>query len=103
MEFECFLRRWQDLEEGKEVILTLRDLSPGPRKYNARHVRAMVSRSAAFGSADRLWVRSVVGIKDPVPWGIRILEELGASLPGRPYTDIFEAMERLGGDRRSSR
>ena len=99
MEYECFLRRLADLEEGKEVILTLRDLAPGPRKYHARHARAVVSRSAdALANWDRLWVRSVVGVKDPRPWGIRILEEHGDSLPGKPYTDIFEAMAWMQGE-----
>lgn len=96
MEFECFLPSGRQLQEGEEVLLSLRELSPGRYRYRGRHVRAVVSRSPeALAHWDRLWVRSVVGIRQPQPWGIRILEDLGDSLPGRPYEDLFEVMNRL--------
>lgn len=96
MDYECFVRRHEDLQEGQEVVLTLRDLSPGLRKYDARIARVTVSRSPdALEHWDKLWVRSAVGVKDPQPWGIKVLEELGDSLPGRPYADIFEVAEQM--------
>lgn len=96
MEYQCFVKGYADLEEGREVVLTIRDLSPGRRKYNARVVRAVVSHAAdALARWDRLWVRSMVGVTDPIPWALQIVEELGPTVPGRPYSDIFEALERL--------
>jgi hypothetical protein len=96
MEYQCFVKSSVDLEEGRKVVLTIRDLSPGRRKYNARVVRAVVSRAAdALARWDRLWVRSMVGLVDPDPWALRVVEELGPAVPGRPYSDLFEALERL--------
>ncbi len=98
MEYECFVKRLEDVKENRQLILTLRDLSAGPRKYDARIVRALVSRAPdALAHWDQLWVRSAVGVKDPQPWGVKVVEELGDSLPGRPYTDIFEAAEQVKG------
>ena len=104
MEYQCFVKSYADLEEGREVVLTIRDLSPGRRKYNARVVRAVVSRAAEpLARWDRLWVRSMVGVMDPDPWALRIVEELGPAVPGRPYSDIFEALERLDTESAPSR
>ena len=35
-------RDLKDLVEGEEMVLTIRDLTPGPRKYDAQIVRAKV-------------------------------------------------------------
>ncbi len=96
MECESFVKHFSDLEENKKSVLTIRDLTSGRRKYNARIVRAMVSRSPeALQNWDKLWVRSAVGVKDPEPWGLKIVEELGDTTPGKPYSDIFESLQQL--------
>jgi len=99
-EYECFVRNFSDLQEGATVVLTLRSLSPGRRKYNARVVRARVSRVAEAGR-DILWARCMVGAKDPQPWSVQIVDELGPTVPGQPYSDIFDAVERLAPDARA--
>jgi hypothetical protein len=37
----------------------------------------------------------VVGYKDPQPWGMKIVEELGVTVPGKPYSDIYQALAKL--------
>ena len=96
MEYESHVKHHKDLQENLKVVLTIRDLTPGKHKYNARVARVQVSRSSeALAKWDTLWVRSVVGVKDPHPWGMKILEELGETVPGKPYSDIYEALAKL--------
>jgi hypothetical protein len=84
------------LQEGAKVVLAIRDLTPGKHKYFARIARLQVSRSPeALKSWDTLWAHSIVGYKDPQPWGMKVVEELGDTVPGKPYTDIYEAMAKL--------
>jgi hypothetical protein len=35
----------KELVEGREIVLTIKDLTPGRRKYENRLVKAVVSRS----------------------------------------------------------
>ena len=96
MEYMAHVKHLKDLQEGKKVVLTIRDLSPGKQKYLARVARVEVSRSPeALKSWDTLWAHSVVGYKDPQPWGVRIVEELGLTVPGKPYSDIYEALAKM--------
>lgn len=96
MEYLAHLKHLSDLQEGKTIVLTLRDLTPGKKKYLARVARVQVSRSPeALASWDKLWALSVVGRKDPQPWGMKIVEELGLLVPGKPYDDIYEALAKL--------
>ncbi len=96
MEYMCHLKHLKDLKEGEKSVITIRDLSPGKHKYLARVVRAEVSRSPeALAKWDKLWAYSVVGRKDPKPWGMKIVEELGLFVPGQPYSDIYESMAKM--------
>ena len=96
MEYESHVKHFKDLEENKQIVLTIRDLSPGKHKYNARVARVRISRSPeALAKWDTLWVRSVVGVKDPQPWGMKIVEELGITVPGKPYSDIYQTLARM--------
>jgi len=92
-EYETFLRDRTRVLNGREVVLSLRDLTPGRKKYKGLNVRAVVSQPPRLGE-DILWIRSVVGLKDPEPYGLRILERLPDLFKSRPYTDLFAAMER---------
>ena len=95
MEYESHVKHFKDLEDGKSVVLTIRDLSSGKHKYNARVARVQISRSPeALSTWDKLWVRSVVGVQDPQPWGMKIVEELGITVPGKPYSDIYEVLAK---------
>ena len=50
-EFETFARDSARLLCGDEVVMTLRDLSPGRKKYRGLNVRAVVSRPPRPGEA----------------------------------------------------
>jgi hypothetical protein len=94
--WETFLRQPDDLrmlQEGAEVPLVIRDLSPGRRKYTMKHVVAALSRDPrAMASLDELRVRTVVGVLLPEVWGMRIVRELPVELPGTPYRHFFESL-----------
>jgi hypothetical protein len=93
-EYETFVRDFDRTTSGAPVVLTLRDLTPGRKKYRGRNVRAVVSRPPKPGEPT-LWLRSVVGLKDPSPCSVRIVEELPETFAAEPYSDLFKAMERL--------
>lgn len=96
MEYMCHVKHLKDLKEGEKIVLTIRDLSSGRHKYLARVARVEVSRKPeALAKWDTLWAHSVVGYKDPQPWGMKIVEELGLTVPGKPYSDIYEALAKL--------
>jgi hypothetical protein len=92
-EYEAFVRDRARILAGREVVLTLRDLTPGRRKYRGVNVRAVVARPPR---ADEpvLWLRSVVGVKDAEPCSVRIVEELPEAFMAAPYSDFFDAMEK---------
>jgi len=93
--WETFVRRPGDLKEAIEMPMVLRDLTPGKRKYQMRHVVAAVSRRPEdMSSMDILHVRTVVGVLLSEIWGIRILKDLPVELPGRPYHDFYEALRK---------
>jgi hypothetical protein len=96
VEYQTHVKHFKDLQDGKQTVLTIRDLSPGKHKYLARVARVQLSRSAeALAKGDKLWVRSLVGQLDPQPWGMKIVEEMGVNVPGKPYSDIYEALAKL--------
>lgn len=94
--WETFLRQPEDvdlLQDGAEVPLVIRDLTPGRRKYQMKHVVAALSRdSRAMAHLDELRVRTVVGVLLPEVWGMRIVRELPVELPGTPYRHFFESL-----------
>jgi len=93
-EYLTYVRKYADLYEGERDIF-IKDLTPGPRKYDTKQVRAVIARSAKdLSGADTLWVRSEMGVLDPQPWAIKILKELPDYVKGRPYTDVFSCMNR---------
>jgi|SRR5208282_6248349 hypothetical protein len=92
-EYETFVRDRSRILSGREVVLTLRDLSPGRKKYRGVNVRAVVSRPPQSGEPV-LWIRSVVGLKDSKPCSVRIIEELPEAFAAEPYSDFFDVMEK---------
>lgn len=92
-EYETFVRDRSRVLSGREVVLTLRDLGSGRKKYRGVNVRAVVSRPPR-ANEPLLWLRSVVGVKDPDPCSVRIVEELPDAFVAEPYSDFFDAMER---------
>lgn len=92
-EYETFVRNPARVLAGNEVVLTLRDLTPGRKKYKGINVRAVVSQPPKAGEP-ALWIRSVVGVKDPTPRSVRIVEQLPEVFKAEPYSDFFDAMEK---------
>ncbi len=77
-EYLTFVGKLEDLPQGEEVELLIKDLAPGRRKYDARYVRALVSSdSDKLPEADVLWIRGWVGVLYPRPWAIKITREVG--------------------------
>jgi hypothetical protein len=95
-EYATFVSDPGILPQGKEVRLAIKDLTPGPRKYDCRIVRAIVSSSPdGIDNGDILWLKSLVGLTAPRPWAIKILEELGDSIPRPPYSGLVEVTRAL--------
>jgi hypothetical protein len=93
-EWQTFVRKFEDMKEG-EVELFIKDLTPGPRKYDTKHVRAMVSESkTSLPEGDILWLRSESGTVAPEPWYIKITEELPEWVSGKPWENIFDVIEK---------
>ncbi|MFC1968929.1 phenylphosphate carboxylase subunit gamma [Chloroflexota bacterium] len=86
----------KELVEGKEMVLAIKDLTPGPRKYDTRIVRARVSSSPdSLPDHDKLWVRSLVGRLETVqPWAIKIVEDLPEVYQGPPFANPKEVLSR---------
>lgn len=88
-EYLAFVDSPKDLPVGKEIELTVRDLTPGVEKYDARYVRAIVADSPdKLPDGDILWLRSVLGLLYPDPWVIKITGDLGEYIPKRPYWEF---------------
>jgi hypothetical protein len=77
MEYDTFVNTLQEISQGQEIELFVRDLTPGPRKYGAKHVKAVVSSSGEqLPDAESLWLRFMTGVKHPEPWRIKIIAEI---------------------------
>jgi hypothetical protein len=97
--WETFVRRPADLKPGVESPMVLRDLGPGRKKYQMRHVIAVVSpRTPDTVGVDQLRVRTVVGVLLPETYGIKIVRDLPIELPGEPYDDFYEALKRAAAE-----
>ena len=92
-EWQTFVRKFDDMREG-EVELFIKDLTPGPRKYDTKHVKARVARSkGALPGGDVLWIRSESGLQAPEPWYIELLEELPEWVAGKPWENLLDVIE----------
>lgn len=90
-EYECFVRDRAHVLSGREVVLALRELVPGRKRYRGVNVRGVVSQPPKPGEPI-LWIRSVVGVKDPRPCSLRIVAELPDTFDAPAYSDLFQAM-----------
>ena len=85
-EYVTWLIRDEHLAEGRELELTIRDLTPGREKYSGRNVKAILSRSPdKLPDGDILWIRSGTGVLHPEPWAIKITGDLGEFLSRSPF------------------
>lgn len=75
-EYDTFVDDLSTLPEGRELVLAIRDLTPGNRKYDTRVVKAIVASSTnKLPEGDILWLRYQRGSLRPEPWRIKIIEE----------------------------
>ncbi|MDO8637818.1 MAG: phenylphosphate carboxylase subunit gamma [Dehalococcoidia bacterium] len=88
-EFMMFVSDLSELVEKKEVTVAVRDLTQGPRKYDCKIVKAVLSSSADLPGGDVLWIWSWTGVPHPKPWSIKIKGEVGETLPGRPHDETL--------------
>ncbi len=89
-EYSAFLPSIKDLEVGEGVKLMIRDLTPGPRKYDARYVEAIIANSLEkLPEADTLIVRSGTGYTYPQRYAIKITKELGQFPPEGGWPSFF--------------
>lgn len=78
--FDCFVDDPDQLREGMELELVIRNLTPGRRKYQSRYVRAIIaSSSSSFPDSDTLLVRykNPSGQIHNKQWFFKVVEELG--------------------------
>lgn len=81
-EYDTFVKSFDELPQGREVGLRVRDLTPGLRKYDSCWVKALVSSSSKeLPESDVLWLRSPIGFLYPTPWAIKIIAVLGEYMP----------------------
>ena len=93
-EWQTFVRKYEDMQEG-ELELFIKDLTPGPRKYDTKHVRANVAKSKdALPGGDTLWIRGESGLMGAEPWYVEILEELPEWIQGRPHENVLETIAK---------
>jgi len=85
-EYVTWLMSGEELPEGREIGISIRDLTPGQHKYSGRNVKAIVSRSPKkLPDGDVLWIRSGTGILRSQPWAIKITADLGEFLSRQPF------------------
>ena len=90
-EFVALVSSLEELPEGKETGLLIRELTPGKQKYDGHNVKAILASSPdKLPEGDILWLRFWNGRLYPHPWVIRILEELGEFLPGYPQEEMIK-------------
>ncbi|MBI4288491.1 MAG: phenylphosphate carboxylase subunit gamma [Chloroflexi bacterium] len=89
-EYVTFVRDFKSLPQGKEIEITIRDLTPGPRKYDAKIVKAVVSEDPArMPEGDLLWLRSATGVLSAKPWAIQVKGEVKGFLNLPPYSSLL--------------
>ena len=77
-EYQVVVKGLDALPQGQEIELSIRDLSPGPRKYDAKYVKAIVSPSTdKLPDGDILHLISSTGYIYPDAWRIKIVGEVG--------------------------
>ena len=95
-EFVTFTRDLAGLEENEEVDIAIRDLTPEQHKYkyDAKLVKAIITSSPdKLPEGDTLWIRSWTGVLHPKPWAIKVLADMGETLPGRPHDETLAHLE----------
>ncbi len=92
MEYVTFTPDIKDLVENQETTLTIKDLTAGRRKYDARIVKAILSSDPTrLPGGDVLHVRSWTGMLYPQTWAIKITGDAGETEAGIPHSETIQA------------
>ena len=76
--YQVVVKGLDELPQGKEIELPIRDLSAGIRKYNGLYVKAIVSSTPdKLDGSDTLRLISSNGYIYPDTWAIKVLEDIG--------------------------
>ena len=95
-EYVTFVSNLDKLTENKEITIAIRALAPGPRKYECKIVKAIISWAKDKDcDRDTLWIRSWTGMLHPEPWAIKVLEEVDETLPGKTHEETGYDMPKL--------
>ena len=88
IEYQTFITKQDEIPEGQEVEMVIKDLTPGPRKYDASRVKGIIYKTDKenIPEGHRLYLRSEVGVLQPQVWTIKILERLPDLIPSPPYS-----------------
>jgi hypothetical protein len=98
-EWQTFVRRFSDMQEGERELF-IKDLTPGKRKYDTKHVIGLVAKEkSGLKDPDTLWLRGESGEKSRKPWYISIRQELEEWVPGKPYEDVLEVLKKRDQER----
>jgi len=73
--YDVYVESLADLPEGKEVKLSIRDLTPGIHKYCYKHVMALVSNNLET-YPEKLQVRFGRGQIHNQPYSLQIVKEV---------------------------
>ncbi|MDO9535615.1 MAG: phenylphosphate carboxylase subunit gamma [Bacillota bacterium] len=75
IKYDVYVESLADLPEGKEVKLSVRDLTPGIHKYCYKHVMAMVSANQET-YPEKLQVRFGRGQLHNQPYSVQVVKEV---------------------------
>ncbi len=89
-QYSTMVEKCDDLPDGGEIELFIKDLTPGPRKYDTKKVLAKIMSSPEkLPEGDILWLRTKIGKKLEKPWAIKILKHFeDNTIPGHPYSGM---------------
>ena len=73
IKYDVFVEDLQELPEGEELTIPVRDLTPGIHKYSYKYVRALVSADSGC-YPDGLLIRFGRGQEYGQPYSIKVLE-----------------------------
>lgn len=75
-DYDTFVSSLEDLTKGREISLSIRDLTPGKYKYRWLYVKAIISSPVdKLPDSSKLWVRyKNTGFRHPDPFAIKIIE-----------------------------
>ncbi|MDT3701420.1 MAG: phenylphosphate carboxylase subunit gamma [Thermincola sp.] len=73
--YDVYVTNLNQLPEGQELQIQVRDLTPGTHKYSQKWVKCLVSPDAA-AYPEKLMIRFGQGQPNDQPYSIKVIEEI---------------------------